>query len=400
MTAERLARWSGRLASLPTLALPTDYSRPTPEKTVDGCVSRVLDDKIARAVMRLSLFEEDEDEEAESAADASPTSASGVPSHPSAFQILLSAFVVLLHRYTSDTDLLLATSARTAVDPLLLRIKLEPQDSFWSLVRKIQFLEREAEEDAVPYDSLMEHIGKGREEGSGPLFRVRFFDATDRTQHDFLQSTSLTTDWTVYVTAEADTKQANGIHSSHETLPLPTLSMRLHYNSLLFSRTRIDQTLEQLSSIVAYFASHPLSSVGTVSLIPPAQKKLLPDPRADLDFCGWKGAITDIFSRNAASHPTKTCIVESYFPSTADSAVLLDPKAASKRVFTYQQIDEASNVLAHHLLASGVEREDVVTVYSTRSVDLVVTVMGVLKAGATFSVIGASCVFIFLVDAH
>lgn len=56
-------------------------------------------------------------------------------------------------------------------------------------------------------------------------------------------------------------------------------------------------------------------------------------------------------------------------------------------MFTYKQIDEASNILAHHFLAKGVRRGDVVMVYAHRGVDLVVAVMGVLKAGATFSVI-------------
>jgi L-aminoadipate-semialdehyde dehydrogenase len=43
--------------------------------------------------------------------------------------------------------------------------------------------------------------------------------------------------------------------------------------------------------------------------------------------------------------------------------------------------------LAHHLLKNGIGREDVVVLYSYRGVDLVVAVMGVLKSGATFSVI-------------
>ncbi|TFY78984.1 hypothetical protein EWM64_g5026 [Hericium alpestre] len=58
-----------------------------------------------------------------------------------------------------------------------------------------------------------------------------------------------------------------------------------------------------------------------------------------------------------------------------------------KRTFSYGAILHASNVLAHHLLQGGVQREDVVMVYAHRSVDLVVAVMAVLKAGATFSVI-------------
>ena len=46
--------------------------------------------------------------------------------------------------------------------------------------------------------------------------------------------------------------------------------------------------------------------------------------------------------------------------------------------------------MAHHLLQSGVQRGEVVTVYAHRGVDLVVAVLGVLKAGATFSVIDPS----------
>jgi L-aminoadipate-semialdehyde dehydrogenase len=49
-----------------------------------------------------------------------------------------------------------------------------------------------------------------------------------------------------------------------------------------------------------------------------------------------------------------------------------------------------SNVLAHHLLQAGVQREEVVMVYAHRSVELVVAVMAILKIGATFSVIGSS----------
>ncbi|KAK5109035.1 hypothetical protein LTR62_007583 [Meristemomyces frigidus] len=100
-----------------------------------------------------------------------------------------------------------------------------------------------------------------------------------------------------------------------------------------------------------------------------------PDPTSDLDWSGYRGAIHEIFANNANAHPDRTCVVE-----TASSA-------SPERSFTYKQINEASNVLAHHLVNYGVERGEVVMVYAHRGVDLVVAVMGVLKAGATFSVI-------------
>jgi L-aminoadipate-semialdehyde dehydrogenase len=100
-----------------------------------------------------------------------------------------------------------------------------------------------------------------------------------------------------------------------------------------------------------------------------------PDPTSDLNWSNYYGAIHEIFSNNAKAHPSRACVVE-----TACSS-------APERVFTYQQINEASNVLAHHLVSNGVQRGEVVMLYSHRGVDLVVAVMGTLKAGATFSVI-------------
>ncbi|GAB7363015.1 hypothetical protein MBLNU230_g3309t1 [Neophaeotheca triangularis] len=100
-----------------------------------------------------------------------------------------------------------------------------------------------------------------------------------------------------------------------------------------------------------------------------------PNPTSDLNWSGYIGAIHEIFAANAKKHPERTCVVETASSNTPE------------RVFSYAHINEASNTLAHHLVGSGIQRGEVVMVYAHRGVDLVVAVMGVLKAGATFSVI-------------
>ncbi|KAK4619418.1 L-2-aminoadipate reductase large subunit [Fulvia fulva] len=100
-----------------------------------------------------------------------------------------------------------------------------------------------------------------------------------------------------------------------------------------------------------------------------------PDPTSDLHWSDYRGAIHEIFAANAAKHPDRSCVVE-----TASST-------SPKRDFSYKTINESSNIVAHHLVCNGVQRGEVVMVYAHRGVDLVVAVMGVLKAGATFSVI-------------
>ncbi|KAI0777235.1 alpha-aminoadipate reductase Lys1p [Trametes elegans] len=366
MATDRLARVVARLQNLPEMSLPTDYPRPTGgNKLVEAAVTAELSEQTCISLMKLALYNENDEE---------PEEESPVNNTPSAFHLLLSAFSVLLHRYTGDTDLVIGSSSASARDPLVLRVAVGPEDPFWAVVRKVQQLESEAEADTVPYESLIRALGKDKAdtvEGSRPIFRVRFFDETDSPQEQFLHSTSLTSDLTIFVTRQQE--------SSRSSIA-PRISLRILYNSLLFTPARISCVVDQLSILLRRVASNPLAPVGSVPLLTPAQRAKLPDPTADLHWCDFKGAIPHIFSSNARQWPDRQCVIQ-----CIPAATLEQPQ--ERRTFTYSQILHASNILAHHLVQGGVQREEVVMVYAYRSVDLVVAVMAVLKAGATFSVI-------------
>ena len=102
------------------------------------------------------------------------------------------------------------------------------------------------------------------------------------------------------------------------------------------------------------------------------EPSVLPDPTADLHWSNFAGAIQDIFAENATKHPERLFITE-----TPSSQTL-------QREFTYWQIHQASNIVAHRLVQDGIQRGDVVMIYAYRGVDLVVAVLGTLKAGAAF----------------
>lgn len=102
---------------------------------------------------------------------------------------------------------------------------------------------------------------------------------------------------------------------------------------------------------------------------------LLPNPTADLHWSDFKGPIHEIFAANAKKHPDRPCVVETASSTTPE------------RKFTYRQIFEASAILAHHFVQDGIQRGEVVMIFAHRGVDLVVAIMAVLAAGATFSVL-------------
>jgi L-aminoadipate-semialdehyde dehydrogenase len=366
MGDERLARVLARLQNLPSISLPTDYPRPTgASKLIEAAHLAELSEQTSLSLLKLALYAEDN----ETAEDEEEIQTE----RPSAFHILLAAFTVLLHRYTGDTDLVIGSSSAAARDPLVLRLSIDPKDRYWAVVRRVQQVEKEAERDVVPFEAITRALNKGKDDGAdGPLFRVRFFDETDEPKDNFIRSTSLTSDLTIFVTRPP---------ASTRSSIAPRISLRIIYNSLLFTSARISSIIDQLSILLRKVSSNPVAPIGSVSLLTPIQKANLPDPTADLKWCGWKGAITDVFSRNARQWPERPCVLQS-----VPAATLHDTQEVL--TYSYGTILRASNILAHHLIKEGVQREEVVMIYAHRSVDLVIAVMAVLKTGATFSVIG------------
>lgn len=361
---ELLDRISRRFRSLPSVLLPTDHPRPT-DRAIN---QRVIQASIDHALSTSSLLD----------IDHLLLAING----STAFDLLLASFLILLHRHTSQSDLLLLISSPTAhpPHPILLRFHLNPSLSFSHLISSLGRLLSHAESEHIPFDQLLKLIARNQPELAGsnfaPLFRLRFLASNDPTAQD--HSTSLTTDLTIILNSSPPpiAQSSSSVQPAH-------LSLTILYNSLLFSSDRIHILLEQLSLILRLASSRPEASISHIPLLGPLQAARLPDPRLDLHWTQWPGPITQIFARHADQHPNRLCVVESCddLPS-----ISIGPKLFHRR-FTYSQIHRASNVVAHHLIRHQILPGDLVSIYSTRSVDLVVAILGILKAGATFSVI-------------
>jgi L-aminoadipate-semialdehyde dehydrogenase len=222
----------------------------------------------------------------------------------------------------------------------------------------------EGSADAVSLQDLRQHLKQAS------LYRVAFYP----TLETFPQETLFTLNTTdlIICLSDASSKEhliPNG--TNHDLAP----RLNAIYNQRLFSSSRISYILAQLLQIIRGAVTDPQQSIGRLDLVTEAQRKILPDPGKDLHWDNYQGAIHEIFSANAEKYPERLCVVET------------ESSSSPYREFTYRQIHWASNILAHHLIQSGVQRGEVVMIYAYRGVDLVVAVMGVLKAGATFSVI-------------
>ncbi|KAJ4541436.1 large subunit of alpha-aminoadipate reductase [Exophiala dermatitidis] len=266
--------------------------------------------------------------------------------------VLQTVLLVLVSRLTGDEDISIGTNAQQDGPAFVLRTSISPSESFSSLFKRVQELSTEASAKAVPLDTIQARLK------TQALFRFAAFNSS----------------------RPEDTSLAGGVESidlqlAYSLSGAHNLLLTARYNQRLFSSARIAGILAQITRFLENLAVDVNNEVGKIVFMTPEEEKLVPDPTSDLEWSCFRGAIHDIFSANAERHPERTCVVET------------KSEEGPERKFTYQQIHESSNILAHHLVQSGLERGDVVMIYSYRGVDLVVAVMGTLKAGGTFSVL-------------
>ena len=241
MADEQLAHGISKLQKLTSISLPTDYSHPSgSHKLVEAAHNANHSEQTCISLLKLTLYDETKGQNNNDSEDEDGGQI--VSKRPSGFRLLLAAFTVLLHRYTSDTDLVIGSSSAYKQDPVVLRFPVDPQDPFWAVVRRVQHVEREAGADAVPFSTLVHALSNSTsEEASRPLFRVRFFDETDIPEDveesSLIRSTSLTSDLTVFVTHPPISTRA-------------TLSPRISYTTPSFSHQRV----YPLSSINSLFS--------------------------------------------------------------------------------------------------------------------------------------------------
>ncbi|EEQ42879.1 L-aminoadipate-semialdehyde dehydrogenase [Candida albicans WO-1] len=275
------------------------------------------------------------------------------------FKFGLAVFAALVYRLTGDEDIVIATDESANTPEFIVRLNLTPELTFQELVSKIT-KEYENNISQINYKALSEvshriKEAKGLDENPG-LFRLSY-------QH-----------------AHSNQQLNTTVEGSIRDLAIYTdgTKFTIYYNALLYSHERIVIFGEQFAQYLTTVSNDTNTVITKVNLITDSQKKNLPDPTIDLDWSGYRGAIQDIFMDNANKHPDRTCVVE--------TESFLDSNSKT-RSFTYQQINQASNVVGNYLKETGIKKGDIVMIYAYRGVDLMIAVMGVLKAGATFSVI-------------
>jgi amino acid adenylation domain-containing protein/non-ribosomal peptide synthase protein (TIGR01720 family) len=144
------------------------------------------------------------------------------------------------------------------------------------------------------------------------------------------------------------------------------IELRLDYQTHVFDRGTAELVLRRLRRVLAAFAADPDVAVGSIDVLSAAERHQVLRGFNDTGYPLAPSTLPAMFAEQAARTPD-------------NAAVVFDG-----HVLTYLELDAAANRMARHLIASGVAPGGVVALAVPRSLELLVAMYAVHKAGAAY----------------
>jgi amino acid adenylation domain-containing protein len=350
MLAAELDYWKQRLAQLPLLQLPTDRPRPSIQ-TSAGAVEPV---RIPKAV-------------AEQLKELSRQT--GV----SLFMALLAAFKTLLARYTAQADIVVGTSVANRnraeiealmgvfVNMLVLRTDLSGDPTYVELLQRVRETTLEAyAHQEMPFEKLVEELQPTRNLSYSPLFQVAF-----TLQNAPLPEMQLGTLKLSFPEVEETSSKYDLLMNFWESAE--GLSGGLEYNTDLFDRATARRLVAHFQTLLEAAVAEPSRKLSELSLLTEIERQHL--------LFDW--------NESGAEYPKENCIHEliEQQAAAAPGRVALVFEGSE---LTYGELDTRANQLARHLSAFGVGPGQLVGLCTEHSLEEVLGLLAVLKAGAGY----------------
>jgi len=346
-----LAYWKRQLEGCPpVLELPPDRPRPALQSFRGAHRSVMLPRSLADSIAALGHRE-----------GATP------------FMALLAALQTLLCRYTGQEDICVGTPIANRnrgetegligffVNTLVIRTRLDGDPGFRELLRRVraQALDAYAHQD-LPFEMLVEKLQPERNTSHTPFFQVMFTYQKGLTEGQGLPGLTLrnleldhrTTKFDLMLSA---TEKEEGLHLLAE------------YNTDLFNDDTIWRMLTAYRTLLEGVIARPDQPVSTLPLLTESERNLM--------LAGWNDTRTE--------YPKDRCVHELF-----EAQVERNPEAVAlvfeDEQLTYRELNRRANQLAHYLRKLGVGPEAPVGICLERSPEMVVGILGILKAGGTY----------------
>ena len=289
------------------------------------------------------------------------------------FMTLLAAFQLLLHRYTDQTDILVGTPIANRshsqtknliglfLNTLVMRANFADNPRFDEFLKRARqtALDGYANQD-LPFEALVEALRPPRDASYNPIFQAMFVH--QKSVFDEIDLPGLTV---------SEMPVDAGVSKFDLTLFVQEsdrgLSAGLEYNTDLFDSTTADRILGHFKTLVTGIVANPQQRISEFQLLTAGEQHTL--------LHQWNDTRLNLLQPPQIQH-----FIEQHAAQTPDAVAVADNTGH----LTYRQLDQRANQLAHYLQKRGVGPNRPVGLVLERSTEMMVAILGVLKAGGAY----------------
>ncbi|ACU62626.1 non-ribosomal peptide synthetase [Chitinophaga pinensis] len=335
---------------LPLLTIPYDFKRPVVKKTIGASVVRHLNPESARRLEHFCIRE-----------------------NVSLYMLLVSALSVLIARYSGRYDMVIGvpTSGRSHpdiermmgffVNVLPLRMSFSTEDRLCNLLNLTRqtLLDAYANQDYY-FENFLDGVQAGRD-----LSRSSMFDVLLNLSEQDMMGATIDD-----VQLKRKERLVNGSKYDLEIYAdrkVDGLSLTFQYDKHLFAEMTIERLIGHYINILDVFVNQPDISVGKLAFLSESERnQLLYDFNPIREISAAETTV-DMFLRMVKQHAEKPAVT------------------SSGKSFTYDYINVQSDLISSYLISQyEIKRGDRVALLLNRSERIVVSILAIWKAGATY----------------
>src|SRR5712691_3579350 len=350
----QLSYWKQQFATLaPVLELPTDRPRPNAQayREFRGAQHEISLSKQLTSDLKLFCQKE----------------------NVTLFMALVTAYQLLLYRYTGEEDIAVGTPIAGRALPetegliglfintLALRTSLAGNPTGRELLRRVKetALGGYANQD-VPFEQLVKELQPDRTRAHNPLFQAMFVLQSEELSP--LQLPELNV---------SHFRVGNTMANFDLTLDIVERDGQLvclfESNADLFAAETIKRMMSHFQNLLAGLVANPEQRISHLPLLSKAERRQL--------LVEWNNTKTD--------YPAHACIqelLEQQVENTPDAVALI----CEDRRVTYRELNSRANQVANYLRKHGIGPDTRVGICIGRSPEMIVALLGILKAGGAY----------------
>lgn len=382
---QQLSYWQQQLHNAPArLDLPTDFARPAQQSYRGKHLPVTLNTSLSAQLKALATQQ-----------------------NVTLYTLLLSAWQVLLHRYSGQTDICTGSPVANRDLPetqsvvgffantIVLRGDLSGNPRFSDVVTQMHqvSIAAQANQD-VPFEQLVDKLNVTRDPAYSPLFQVLF--AWGVTQTD-VQENIATPQGNIALSNVPNSAELLGTATSKFDLELSLresvgeseqqIEGRLEFAADLFQPSTMAKLWQHFTQLLQAVVANPEQPIGDIALITAPELAQIERWNESTGQRNTKDAsaqaqFLDQFKHMAAQYGEQ--IAASFVVSGQISEEAFTEQNPATQALTYSELDQKSTQLAQYLIHQGVQIGDTVTVCQPRSLHMLVSLLAVLKAGAAY----------------